>query len=109
MHFDVFVEVGSQQILVVVVGDCRDYAHEDLSLSEHPFSDGLEYLLQRRRDVLLRAACAHYLFQLFDLLHSRSENENVLRAHLLINLDIRSIHCSNDQASVHDEFHVRCP
>lgn len=61
IHFllgsNIGLEVGRNQIPVVVVGNRADQAHQQLLLSEGARSDSLDSLLQLRRDVVFRADC----------------------------------------------------
>ena len=46
------------------------------------------------------------MFKVFNLFNFGSENENVLRANLLIYFNISSIHCSDNKSSIHHKLHI---
>jgi len=80
-----------------------------LLLPEHSRPDRLDDLLERRRDVVFGTIRHHLVLQPLDLLHPRSEDEDVLCSHLLEDLDVGSVHRADDESAVHHELHVACP
>ena len=106
MGLDVGVEVSGDQVVVVVVGDGGNELHEDVSFSEFALSDGLDDLLEGLGDIVLGSRSAHVVSHVVDFIDLSSKDEDVFFSDFLEDFYVGSVEGSDDETSVHDEFHV---
>ena len=97
--------VKACDVVISTVGERMQNMVNDLDVAKEAIGDGIEHflkpasyisalsLLQRRPD-------------LGNSINSLSENKHVLFSNFLSNLNVSSIHGSNDESSVHYELHV---
>lgn len=103
---DVGLEISWDEVPIVVVGDCTNQAHEQLFFSKGSRSDCLDGFFKLWRNVIFRAHRRHFLLEIFNRVYSCSEDEDVVISYLLMDLDVSSVHRSEDQPTVHYELHV---
>ena len=77
----------------------------NLSVTEESRLDGVKDSLQSSSDVS-SLTLVELLSDFVDSLNSLSEDEHVVLSNLLCNLNIGTIHGSNNESSVHDKLHV---
>ncbi len=106
LSLNVLNEICTDQVPVIIVGDCRDDFHQDISLSKHALSDNLEDFLQLRRDILVRTGGWHDSFKVIDLFYSCTKDEDILNTYLFVYLYISTIHRSKNQATIHNKLHI---
>ena len=107
------VEVGEVEVGVVVLDDVLEEPREDprLERREEGRAESVEDPPHPRVVVVdlpgrVRAGVLHPL----ELVGGVAEDEDVLRAHLLHDLDVRAVERPDRQRAVHRELHVaRCP
>ena len=66
----------------------------------------MDDLLELDGHVLLGTGGRHLMLEVLNRLNSGTKDEDVLVAYLLVDLDVGSVHCAEDQSSIHDELHV---
>ena len=106
LAFNVGVKISTNKIPIVVVGECGDKFHQKVAFAEFTLSDWLDNFLQRCREIFLRRCDWHCVLKFVHFLHPATKDEYVLLPHLLVNLNICSIHCSDDEWSIQHKFHV---
>jgi len=106
LGFDVAVEIEAGDIVITTVLQMVQNWVHDLSITEEAGLDGVENSLQSATDVV-SLTLIHLLLASPDTLNILTKDEHVLLTDLLCDLDICTIHGTNNEATIHDELHVR--
>lgn len=48
----------------------------------------------------------HLLLELVDLVNLRTKNKHVVNTHLLGDFNVGTVHGSDDETTIHNEFHI---
>ncbi|OQA24790.1 MAG: hypothetical protein BWY59_02034 [Verrucomicrobia bacterium ADurb.Bin345] len=109
LAFHVGMEIREVEVAIALGQQCIPDGHEEVRLVhvEEPFPEQVHHALDLRILVVVgpriaAAGCAQRL----DLLHGLPEQEEVVRAHLLANLDVRAVERPDGQRAVQGELHV---
>lgn len=104
---DVSIEIEAGNIVVATISKSVEDWVDNLSVTEEAGFDGLEDSVQFSTEIV-SLTLIKLLSDFVYAINSFSENEHVLFTYLFSNLDVGAIHGTNDETTVHNEFHVRC-
>jgi len=106
LGIDVTIEIEAGDIVITAILQMvEDWMH-DVSVTEEAGLDGVENSLQSTADVV-SSTLVHFLLASLNTLNILTKDEHVLLSNLLCDLDICTIHGTNNEATVHDELHIR--
>lgn len=104
---DVRIEIEAGNVVVATIRKSVEDWVDNLSVTEEAGFDGLEYSIQFSTEII-SLTLIKLLSNFVYAINSFSENEHVLFTYLFSNLDVGAIHGTNNEATVHNEFHVGC-
>lgn len=109
LTLDVGIEISADQVPIVVVGESGNQFEKNVTLTKFTLANRLDYFLKARGQVFFGRSDRHPVFEFVHLLNSCSEDKNVLFFDFLIDLDVRSIHRTDNKTAIQHELHVTCP
>ena len=106
MGLEVAVEVVADQVVVISIDQVVDQVNECLGVATKGSTfDGLINTTKSASDVAA-IACPHCVTSIFHFLHVLSEDEHVFHANLLGDLNISTVHSTDDKAAIHHKLHI---
>jgi len=109
LSLDVGLEIGSHQLPIIIVRYHRHYLQHDVLLCKYPRPDGIDHLFKLRRNIVVGIRCKHLTSQIIDLVHTSSEDEDILGTHFLQDFYVGTIHRAEKQSTIHRKFHIAGP
>ena len=107
LSVDVAIEVKAGDVVVTTVRQVVEDWVNDASISEEAGLDSVEHSLQSATNVV-SLSIPHGLSAFRNSGDSLSEDEHVLFSEFFGNLDVGTVHGTDDESTVHDELHVGC-
>ena len=96
----------ADQVVVISVDQVVDQVNEGLGVStEGSTFDGLINTTKSASDITAITR-PHCVTSILHLLHVLTEDEHVLYANLLSDLNVGTIHSTDDKAAIHHELHI---
>ena len=104
LYVRVEIEAGDIMISSITkrVNDWMNHGN----ITEESTLNGFENLSKSRSNISSLALIKFFSYPI-DSLNPLSKNKHIVFSNLFGDLDIGSIHCSDDKASIHNELHVR--
>ena len=105
LSINVRVEVEAGDVVIATVSQLVKDGVNNISVTEEAGLDGVEDSLQSTTDIV-SLALVNLLTDAVNAIDALTENEHVLLTNLFGDLDVGTIHGTNNEATVHDELHV---